>query len=64
MSEFYSLAGTNMNSMFYNIAYTNINVMGQPYFLTPTLVLRVSSTLPLILILPLRVSFTVLLVLK
>jgi len=64
MSEFYSLAGTNMNSMFYNIAYTNIHVTGQPYFLTPTLVLRVSSTLLLILILPLRVSFTVLLVLK
>ena len=62
-TEFYSLAGTNMNSMFYSIADTDINVKSQPYFLTPTLMLKVGSTLLLILVLTLRVISTVLLVL-
>ena len=62
-SEFYTLAGTNMNSIFYSIADTNINVTSQPYFLTSKSVLKVSSKLLLILILRLRVSSTVLLVL-
>jgi len=35
-SEFYSLAGTFMNSTFYSIADTNINVHSQPYSLADT----------------------------